>query len=170
MTCASVTTRVCLPSVFQPRRVNSTYRESSAGPCECTPARLFKGHAVDVGGCCQVAVLESAWSDRSAPAGPLPQPRHAWFPPGRPSPPDSKLNIHRALVNVDILSEVFQHVPMDHSLSTAACVCKAFCDPALQVLWRDLGDLLVLFKLFKCLKRNRGYIYVSRVRCMEHHS
>ncbi|KAH9948962.1 hypothetical protein B0H21DRAFT_875815 [Amylocystis lapponica] len=71
--------------------------------------------------------------------------------------------MHRALDNFDILSEVFEHLPVYPSywldplnrrtLSQAARVCRAFSDPALGVLWRTLLNPLPLFRLFTSLQK-----------------
>ncbi|KAI0962272.1 hypothetical protein AcV7_001152 [Taiwanofungus camphoratus] len=62
----------------------------------------------------------------------------------------------RALQNNDILREIFQCLanrnPTYHrnrkALVRSARVCKAFFDPALDVLWGSLDNLLPLFKIF----------------------
>ncbi|GBE88731.1 hypothetical protein SCP_1401360 [Sparassis crispa] len=63
---------------------------------------------------------------------------------------------HRALESLDILEEIFQYyspanmweIENRRDLARAARVCRAFADPALNVLWRSLEDMLPALMLF----------------------
>ncbi|PCH35512.1 hypothetical protein WOLCODRAFT_20010 [Wolfiporia cocos MD-104 SS10] len=64
---------------------------------------------------------------------------------------------HRALEVVDILYEVFQHIPASerrnrNTLARAARVCRLFSEVALSALWRDINDPIPLFTLISALK------------------
>ncbi|KAH9951538.1 hypothetical protein B0H21DRAFT_716437 [Amylocystis lapponica] len=82
--------------------------------------------------------------------------------------------MHRALDSFDILSEVFEHLPAHLSqdsgvsnrrtLVQAACVCRAFSDPALSVLWRHLRYPYPLFRLIKSLKGANTSTYENNYR------
>ncbi|KAH9942676.1 hypothetical protein B0H21DRAFT_520610 [Amylocystis lapponica] len=80
---------------------------------------------------------------------------------------------HRVFSIPEILMEIFQWLSPSRlswtaaskirlTLYRAAFVCTAFRDPALDILWRELGSLMPLLKIVK-LYRNRK-LYNRRVR------
>jgi hypothetical protein len=54
---------------------------------------------------------------------------------------------HKALQIVEILKLVFDYLDHDRTLSAVAVACKVFKNPALDILWRDMDDLLPLLAL-----------------------
>ncbi|RDB16616.1 hypothetical protein Hypma_002865 [Hypsizygus marmoreus] len=82
---------------------------------------------------------------------------------------------HPTLQNEDILREIVKHLspPMDHkivsfskfdaphraTLLNVALSCKVFRDPALDVLWMNVDDILNLFRVLPAFYRlNRTYV------------
>ncbi|OBZ70831.1 hypothetical protein A0H81_09451 [Grifola frondosa] len=61
--------------------------------------------------------------------------------------------MHRALLTHDVLLEIFEYMAATAGqrmiLKACARVCTTFCEPALSVLWRDIGNMMVLFQLLK---------------------
>ncbi|OCH93329.1 hypothetical protein OBBRIDRAFT_801960 [Obba rivulosa] len=60
---------------------------------------------------------------------------------------------HRMWQVYDLVLSVMEQLPDNRSRARAARVCRAFYDPALDVLWMDLSSLLPIFKLFACLQK-----------------
>ncbi|OCH92348.1 hypothetical protein OBBRIDRAFT_455629 [Obba rivulosa] len=77
---------------------------------------------------------------------------------------------HRALQMEDILHYVFEEVLLSvpywdkfngarenkATLARAARACKAFTKPALSVLWRDIENLVPLFRILSCVHTQDG--------------
>ena len=70
------------------------------------------------------------------------------------------------LQNVDLLRVIFEHFDVDldedrpapgkKSLLSVALSCKAFVDPALDILWRNMHSLRPFFNLFPAYKILQG--------------
>ncbi|KAJ6609528.1 hypothetical protein B0H10DRAFT_1954535 [Mycena sp. CBHHK59/15] len=73
----------------------------------------------------------------------------------------------KCLDNLDILCEIVRYghgeaanaQPGDSALPQLALVCRAFCEPALDALWRSMGSLLPLLKLLPSFQEVNG-VYV----------
>ncbi|KAJ6570409.1 hypothetical protein B0H10DRAFT_2107939 [Mycena sp. CBHHK59/15] len=73
----------------------------------------------------------------------------------------------KCLDNLDILCEIVRYghgeaanaQPGDSALPRLALVCRAFCEPALDALWRSMGSLLPLLKLLPSFQEVKG-VYV----------
>lgn len=73
--------------------------------------------------------------------------------------------MHRALLISEVLSEIFAHVNENRSLQTGkkllslealARTCKAFHEPAMDLLWADLYGII---PLLGCVPRLHQLIY-----------
>lgn len=59
--------------------------------------------------------------------------------------------MHRALRIPELLYAVFELLIADkceRSTASAATSCRTFFEPAMDVLWKDIDDITVLFKLW----------------------
>ncbi|KAG9312423.1 hypothetical protein JVU11DRAFT_6806 [Chiua virens] len=63
------------------------------------------------------------------------------------------LQTHRVLFIPELLDIVFSFVDKDANI-TNACVCKRWSDIALDVVWKDVDDLIHLFRLLKPISRH----------------
>ena len=89
-----------------------------------------------------------------------------------PEPQSRVIQTSEALKNHDILSLIFQHfdfqpgsqtvVQTRKDLFSAAKTCKAFVEPALDLLWRVLPSLLPLLLLLPFAEVKNGH-YVSSI-------
>ncbi len=96
----------------------------------------------------------------------------------RSSPLQLEAGLHmaaqRALECRDILAEIFETLsaiydediftgaegPWRSDLASAACVCRAFSEPALAVLWRSLDDVEPVFRVLPSfIRQESGLAY-----------
>jgi hypothetical protein len=59
---------------------------------------------------------------------------------------------HKALQIVEISKLVFEYLDHDRTLSAVAVACKVFKNPALDILWRYMDDLLPLLSILPLKK------------------
>lgn len=68
---------------------------------------------------------------------------------------------HRVLFITELLDIIFSFLDRDSNV-TNACVCKRWSDIALDVVWKEVDDLLHLFRLLKPICHQPDtYEYVS---------
>lgn len=71
---------------------------------------------------------------------------------------------HRVLFIPELLDIIFGFLDRDTNV-TNACVCKRWSDIALDVVWKEVDDLLHLFRLLKPISHQEDtYEYVSSLR------
>ena len=79
------------------------------------------------------------------------------------------------LQNLDLLRVIFEHFDVDldedrpapgkKSLLSVALSCKAFVDPALDILWRNMHSLTPFFNLFPAYKILHGMTVPVSLTC-----
>ena len=68
---------------------------------------------------------------------------------------------HRVLFIPELLDIIFSYLDRVASV-TSACVCKRWSDVALDVVWREVDDLIQLFRLLKPICQQEDmFEYVS---------
>ena len=78
-----------------------------------------------------------------------------------------------ALSNIDILSYMFSEAVRDkRTLAASARVCRQWFEPAIRILWKDIDEMDILFRLLPvCHDRDGRSCYASilrTIRCLTH--
>lgn len=84
-------------------------------------------------------------------------------------PPSLTINdwelIHQALLVYDILLDIFAYVDRKKFLAALAVTCKAFYEPAMDLLWAEIDGLE---PLLGCVTRLHPLVYHRSVSAADH--
>lgn len=79
------------------------------------------------------------------------------------TPASATLPAHRILFIPELLDIIFNFLDRDANVANA-CVCKRWSEIALDVVWKEVDDLLRLFRLLKpILHQEDTFEYVSSI-------
>ena len=78
----------------------------------------------------------------------------------QPSTASSENVVTRIVFIPELLHIIFGFLSKKHNVSNA-CVCKLWSEIALDTIWREMCNLVYLFKALKPMQLNRVGCYVS---------